>query len=107
MNETTIKTNTPSISFIKETVNSIINSYFKNKIDSVSLFGSYACGTQTDESDIDLLIDVKDFGMSDLGQLILLLESALDKKVDLTFLGNNNPYFMKVVNKEKITLYEK
>ena len=98
--------NTLSIPFIKRTISEIIDTYFPGKIDSVALFGSYACGTQTKDSDIDLLLDAKDFGMRDLGLFQSELEAAFKKNVDITFLGNNDPYFIKVVNKEKIIIYE-
>lgn len=97
-----------SIPLIKQKVCEIIEKYFPDKIDSVALFGSYACGTQTKDSDIDLLIKADDFGMRDLGILQSELEKSLNKDVDITFLtGYNDPYFMKVVNNEKIVIYEK
>lgn len=97
-----------SIPLIKQKVCEIIDMYFPDKIDNVALFGSYACGTQTKDSDIDLLIKAEDFGMRDLGILQLELEKSLEKDVDITFLTEyNDPYFMKVVNNEKIVIYEK
>lgn len=97
-----------SIPLIKQKVCEIIDKYFRDKIDNVALFGSYACGTQTKDSDIDLLIKAEDFGMRDLGILQSELEKSLNKEIDITFLTEySDPYFMKVVNNEKITIYEK
>ena len=44
--------------------------------------------------------------MRDLGLFQSKLEAAFKKNVDITFLGNNDPYLIKVVNKEKIIIYE-
>jgi uncharacterized protein len=54
-----------------------------------SLFGSYVRGEQTDESDIDMLVDFpKGKGLFAFVGLELALEQALHKKVDLvTFKG--------------------
>ena len=96
-----------SIPYIKASVQRIIDIYFPGKINSVSLFGSYACGTQTNKSDVDLLLDVEDFGMRDLGTFKTELESILKKDVDIAFKKDDDSYFMKVVNKEKIVIYER
>lgn len=96
-----------SIPYIKTIIQQIIDFYFHDKINSVALFGSYACGTQTKNSDIDLLLDAENFGMRDLGTFKSELEKAFKKDVDISFEGDNDPYFMKVVNKEKIILYER
>ena len=96
-----------SIPYIKAQVQRIIDIYFPGQINSVALFGSYACGTQTRNSDIDLLLDAKDFGMRELGTFKTELESVLKKDVDIAFKKDDDSYFMKVVNKEKIVIYEK
>ncbi|WP_409969463.1 nucleotidyltransferase domain-containing protein [Bengtsoniella intestinalis] len=53
---------------------------------AVYLFGSYARGTATAESDIDLIVDTDGTTLTNLfalGQLYCDLESALGKKIDL------------------------
>lgn len=54
------------------------------KVSRIGLFGSYATGTQTDESDIDVLVSMpSDFDLYyDLKEY---LESNLHKTVDLGF----------------------
>ena len=54
---------------------------------SIGLFGSYARDLQTEESDIDFLVEVdKPFSRNFFG-LWSHLENSLDKKIDLTRKG--------------------
>lgn len=58
----------------------------KYKLRGVYLFGSYARGTATEESDVDLLIDTAGAGVHTLLQLAAIycdLEDALQKRVDV------------------------
>ena len=57
----------------------------KNKVKRAGIFGSYSRGEQKKDSDVDILVDIKDKNMSLLGfiELKLKLEDALGKKVDL------------------------
>ena len=58
----------------------------KHGLWAVYLFGSYARGTATENSDIDLLIDTTGTGIKSLLQLAAVycdLESALGKSVDV------------------------
>lgn len=58
----------------------------KYGIPAVYLFGSYARGTATEDSDVDLLIDmtgVKLTGMFAFGGVYRDFEEALGKKIDL------------------------
>ena len=58
----------------------------KYQIPAIYLFGSYARGTATDESDIDLLVDTTGTSLTSLfslGALYCDLEEALKKPVDL------------------------
>ena len=56
-----------------------------NNIKKVDLFGSYATGNVTKESDIDLLVDFNDESLSlfDIFRVRREFEAALGKKVDL------------------------
>ena len=59
----------------------------KYGLKAVYLFGSYARGTATDHSDIDLLIDTSGTEIKSLLQLSAVfcdLEEALNKPIDLT-----------------------
>ncbi|KUO69776.1 MAG: DNA polymerase [Clostridia bacterium BRH_c25] len=71
-----------TISEIKDSMNDIIIKY---PIKKVSLFGSFADGSASDESDVDILVeflssDVSLFLLSDIKNEI---ETRLNRKVDL------------------------
>ena len=97
-----------TIPFIKKVLeNTIINMPNKTSIKSVSLFGSYANGTATTKSDVDLFIETDErLSLYDLSGLQVNLELALDKKVDL-ITKSNDEYFTNQIQREKITLYER
>lgn len=73
------------------------------------LFGSFARGEQTPESDIDLRLvcgDSMTFGM--LYELSLELEDALGRKVDIVTNPSEHmrPAFRKSIEREEVRLYE-
>ena len=68
-----------SIEKIKEIISPILA---ENDIELCILFGSYARGTSTEKSDIDLLIKTKLKGLSFYG-LFDQIKEALHKKIDL------------------------
>lgn len=58
----------------------------KHELKAVYVFGSYAKGTATEQSDVDLLIDTegtKIKSLLDLAVVYCELEQALDKEIDL------------------------
>jgi predicted nucleotidyltransferase len=58
-----------------------------------SLFGSFVRGEQTEESDIDILIEFpKGKSLLDLVDLEMKLEQALGRKVDLLTYNSLSPY---------------
>ncbi len=73
-------------------------------------FGSVARGTQTDTSDLDLLVEFREYSSHPAKQffgLLHRLEDALGCDIDLlTLRGLRNPYFRKRVLKERVPLYE-
>ena len=96
-----------SIPFIKTCIDEAVNNDKYHKINSISLFGSYAKGTARAESDIDLFIDVDEgFSLFLLADLQIELESRLNKKVELST-NNDDEYFINVIQKEQIILYER
>ena len=105
------KKNNPVISIQEIKIalgNTIIKKEYKDAINRVSIFGSYATGEMTSKSDIDLLIEVKKtFGLFDLSDLEISLEQTLNKKVDIIVKNDADPYFNAIVNREKIIIYEK
>lgn len=60
----------------------------RHQLKQLALFGSYARGEATEQSDLDIHADVPDdFGMFRLGALQSDLEEAFHKKVDLVTSG--------------------
>lgn len=88
-----------------------INTFFQDKpVKKVYLFGSYADGDATEESDIDLLIESNnDFKFLKFSAQIEELEKTLNKKIDFVGMGALRPdrYFTKFVNEQKKVIYEK
>jgi len=69
------------ISMLKQ-LNEEIKQKFKGRI--IGLFGSYARGEETDQSDIDLLIEKEaNISLFVLGGMKVYLEEKLNKKVDI------------------------
>ncbi len=101
-----------SIQDIKIAVcNILVTKPYKNGINSISIFGSYATGEMTPQSDIDLLIDTnpkESFSLFDLANFKNSLENILGKSVDIasnSSLADSD--FMRIVRREKIVIYEK
>ena len=88
----------------------------KHGIPAVFLFGSYARGTATESSDIDLLIDTSGSrikSLFQLGSLYCDLEEAFQKPIDLITVGSllqrddspHNVHFRETVQKERMPIY--
>ena len=66
---------------IKEIVISFVDKY---KIKSIVLFGSRADGTNTEESDVDLIVEFTEpISLITLSQVQIEMEEALGLKVDI------------------------
>ena len=102
-----------SIEEIYSRILSVIREY---KIKAVYLFGSYARGTASESSDVDLLVDTQGStitGLPSLGGLYADLEEALEKKVDLVTVSSilqptvkrGQLHFRESIMKERIELY--
>ena len=86
----------------------------KYNIPKVYIFGSYARGEATANSDVDLMIEGGDFGALDVVGIMNDFQETLNKSVDLvtseTLLQKStkkrSKKFISNVNKEKIILYE-
>ncbi len=73
----------------------------------VYLFGSYARGEATDQSDIDLRIDKGDIRGLRFAGLLGDLEEALGKKVDLISTGGMDENFLRAIRPDEVLLYER
>ena len=73
----------------------------------VYLFGSYARGEATEQSDIDLRIDRGEIRGLRFAGLLGDLEEALDCKVDLISTGGMNEKFLQSIRPDEVLLYER
>ena len=74
----------------------------------VYLFGSYARGEATKNSDVDLRVDKGNLrGMFALGALYSDLEDSLGKDLDLLTTGSLDQQFLDQIAGEEIVLYDR
>ncbi len=75
-------------------------------VSSVALFGSYATGKATADSDVDLIIEKGRLrSLFQISGLRLALEDALNVPVDLITSDSNDKAFLESVAKEEVLLY--
>ena len=102
-----------TIECIKNIIEPIAKKYH---LSAVYLFGSYARGTATEASDIDLLVDTTGTSLTSLfslGALYCDLEEALKKPIDLLTISSleqraqmpSDLDFRKAVMEERVKLY--
>lgn len=93
-----------TINNIQSALNPIFSSY---KIKKATLFGSYAKGLATSQSDIDLLLDSRLKGLKFVG-LIEDIHNALDKDVDIFDVTHIVPAsaLYNEIHKDGVTIYE-
>lgn len=80
--------------FIYDKIKDIIP---KGKIDAIYLFGSYANGTFTEESDVDLAIFSDDISYVELVDLEDRIGEALNKEIDLVLPEKNNVLLLREI----------
>jgi hypothetical protein len=87
-----------------------IHDFFKDKpVLKAYLFGSYVRGDATNESDIDILVDLdysKRIGW-DFIDMKLDLEDLLHKKVDLVSAKGVSKYLKPYIDSDKKLIYER
>jgi hypothetical protein len=87
-----------------------IQNYFKTQpVLKAYLFGSYVRGEATEESDVDLLVELdysQRIGLRYV-QMILDLEDLLHKKVDLVSEEGLSKYIRPYIEAEKQLIYER
>lgn len=78
----------------------------KNKVVRAGIFGSYARGEERENSDIDILIEIKakKFSLLDLVGLQMELEKISKKKIDLLTYKEISPYMREDILKEEIKI---
>lgn len=94
------------ISHIPE-IDTIKNLLQQNDVRRAYLFGSYAKNTQTEDSDLDILVDLKK--SADLFSFIRLkhdLENLTNRKIDLVSSKGISPRIKPIIDNEKILIYE-
>lgn len=78
----------------------------KYGVDSISLFGSYARGDQTEKSDLDFLIEKGNLkGLFQYVGLYQELEKVFNCHVDLISTGIDDKEFLNRINKDKKIIY--
>ena len=76
-------------------------------VSKAAVFGSVARQEDTQQSDIDILVDFqKKFTLFDLSELKIELEEALGKKVDLVTYQSIHPKLKKQILSQQKILYE-
>ena len=96
----------PSVLTIKQIKQRILPVLQKHSIKEVYLFGSYSRGEANNNSDVDIYCEKGDVKtLFEQSHLIEELENALEKKVDLVFIGSNmDEYFEKQLKGDLIKL---
>lgn len=90
----------------------IIADYFKTQpVLKAWLFGSYARGEETPQSDVDILFvpdySGKPFTLFTMGGMYMDLKELLGKEVDLVVEGSLRPYAAETANRDKKLIYER
>lgn len=87
-----------------------LENYFKDKpVNRAFLFGSHVSGDISNESDIDILVELdysEPIGLRFL-RMKHELEDLLDRKVDLVTGNSVSKYIISYIDQEKQLIYEK
>jgi predicted nucleotidyltransferase len=87
-----------------------IRSYFQNKpVQRAFLFGSYSRDEASEDSDVDILVELDYSQHIGLGfiKMKLELEEKLHKKIDLISSNAVSKYLLPFINKDKKLIYER
>ncbi|MDR3154135.1 MAG: nucleotidyltransferase domain-containing protein [Deltaproteobacteria bacterium] len=99
-----IKTKLPTIEEIKRIVTPIAKKY---GVERVFVFGSYARGDATPESDVDFRIDRGAIStLFELGGFYSDVEEALSMPIDVLTTKSLDADFLNIIAKEEIMIYE-
>lgn len=87
-----------------------LNSFCKaNKIKKLSLFGSYLKDIESEDSDVDLLVEFvenTEFGLLDVARIERELSEIIGRKVDLRTPEELSRYFRDTIVREAQVKYE-
>ncbi len=96
---------------ITQTMTQLIADYFKTQpVLKAWIFGSFARGEQTADSDIDILVEFDKNSRVSLMKhagMIVDLEQRLSRRVDLVTDGTLLPFAAKSADRDKILIYER
>ena len=94
-----------------QTINNAIADYFKTQpVVRAWIFGSFARGEETPQSDVDLLVQYDDKARISLlkhAAMICELEKRLDRPVDIVEEGTLRPRVRERVNQDRKLIYER
>lgn len=94
-----------------EYITKVVKEFFETKpVDKVWLFGSYARGDQSSDSDIDLLIRFKEGQIPSLlkyAGMVIELEELFNLHVDLVKDDTVYPEIAPFIEKDKVLIYER
>ena len=94
----------------REMILKIIKDFFEEKplIDKVYLFGSFLRNEESEKSDIDLLIEMKEIiNLLKFIQIKQELEFKIQRKVDLLTRESISPYILPMITKDMKLIYER
>lgn len=92
---------------IAELIDLIVPIISQYDIDSAFIFGSYARGEADEKSDLDIGVDASRVRTFILGDLIYRLEKELSLQVDVIPLDMMTPEFLRDIEKDAVTIYER
>ena len=88
-----------------------IQDYFKTQpVLKAWIFGSYARGEETPDSDVDILVvfdDTQSIGLMKMGSMYVHLKKMLKREVDLVENGTLLPFAVESAERDKILIYER
>lgn len=95
-----------------ETMQEKIAEYFKTQpVLKAWLFGSFARGEETPQSDVDILFvpdrSGKPFTLFTMGGMYMDLKEMLGREIDLVVEGSLRPYAVESANRDKKLIYER
>ena len=89
-----------------------IREYFKTQpVLKAWIFGSYARGEETEDSDVDILVKYDDtdstVGLMKIASMYVALKKMLNREVDLVEEGTLLPFAVASADNDKILIYER